>query len=461
MSLLESIFGVTKHELSSSSSGELLFSTNIDLVASIQRKHDTNEEKWVKDENRHTNAVDERRTPTEMSSSIGNTWQLDSNESDVIEMTEDTTTATTAATTTSADDRTIFVGNLPVATTRKSLFKLFRECGKIESTRIRSVAVAGIKVPQNQAGNQDLVRKVCANTGILDLSHQQCVQGYVVFSSMQSIPIALQLNGTPVDDNGAFIPGVSKDHCLIDNVNTRRIRVDYVNPTCDPSRTVFIGNLPYQADETTLHHHCMESTACSPDDIEGIRVIRDKMTFQCKGFAYVLWRDAALAAAALRSLPNTLYLDRPIRVQVCSKKYKTSSKHLERKSTATVKTLHSTSGEHVEFLSSHNKPKISEKSMHEYDKGVESPPSLPARSAVGALRRVLEKSTKTAGNSTNTMKHRPRGDPKKNTNKNLPAKRSGTALLGSRRAVIEAKVEKRVKKLEKRVKKGMGKNKTK
>ena len=57
-----------------------------------------------------------------------------------------------------ADDRTIFVGNLPLNTTRKSLAALFRPCGKVESTRLRSVAAAGVKLPPERAGDQ-----VCRN----------------------------------------------------------------------------------------------------------------------------------------------------------------------------------------------------------------------------------------------------------------------------------------------------------
>ncbi len=52
------------------------------------------------------------------------------------------------------EDRTIFVGNLPLETTRRSLESLFRDCGKIKSSRLRSFGTAGVKVAPEHAGNQ-------------------------------------------------------------------------------------------------------------------------------------------------------------------------------------------------------------------------------------------------------------------------------------------------------------------
>lgn len=52
------------------------------------------------------------------------------------------------------EEKTIFVGNLPSDITRKKLASLFKECGKVKSARLRSVAIAGVKVPPEHAGNQ-------------------------------------------------------------------------------------------------------------------------------------------------------------------------------------------------------------------------------------------------------------------------------------------------------------------
>lgn len=52
------------------------------------------------------------------------------------------------------EKRTIFVGNLPPDISRKALASIFKECGSVSTTRLRSLAVAGVKLPPEQAGNQ-------------------------------------------------------------------------------------------------------------------------------------------------------------------------------------------------------------------------------------------------------------------------------------------------------------------
>jgi anti-sigma28 factor (negative regulator of flagellin synthesis) len=68
---------------------------------------------------------------------------------------------------------------------------------------------------------------------------------------------------------------------------------------------------------------------------------------------------------------------------------------------------------------------------------------------VSALKRILTKST----TEKSVKKQRPRGEKKTSGGVKSPANKSGL----SRRAAVDAKVEKRVKKLKKRISTGMGK----
>ena len=65
------------------------------------------------------------------------------------------------------EERTIFVGNLPPDITRRSLAGIFKPCGTVVSTRLRSMAVAGVKLPPEQAGNQVIVCSVLVLSNIL------------------------------------------------------------------------------------------------------------------------------------------------------------------------------------------------------------------------------------------------------------------------------------------------------
>eukprot|EP00526_Cylindrotheca_closterium_P010952 CAMPEP_0113602158 /NCGR_PEP_ID=MMETSP0017_2-20120614/605_1 /TAXON_ID=2856 /ORGANISM="Cylindrotheca closterium" /LENGTH=388 /DNA_ID=CAMNT_0000510483 /DNA_START=28 /DNA_END=1194 /DNA_ORIENTATION=+ /assembly_acc=CAM_ASM_000147 len=285
-------------------------------------------------------------------------------------------------------DRTIFVGNLPLATTtRKSLSALFKDCGPIASTRIRSIPVKGIKLPQERAGDQNLMRKVCANTNQVDETLKDTVTGYVVFKKIESVEKALEINNT--------------------KIGGRRIRVDRSSPTVDPSRSVFIGNLPYGAEESSLQHHFVKGCALDIGDVVGARIIREKETHQCKGFGYVLFREKNMIPAALK-LHGTVYMKKQLRVLVCGKRLKGRK------------------GEQT------NANKKKEQEMEKV--------------TVGAFRRLLSKQQKEASE----INKRKRGQKKS-------VEKKGTGL--SKRAALEKKVDKRVKKLQKRASKGMGKAK--
>ncbi|CAM9783527.1 unnamed protein product, partial [Ectocarpus sp. 8 AP-2014] len=77
------------------------------------------------------------------------------------------------------ESRTVFVGNLPTSFTPKKVKAAFKEYGAVESVRLRSVAVQGMAV--DKAGDQQLVRKVCVNRGMVDEEVKSSVNAYVVY----------------------------------------------------------------------------------------------------------------------------------------------------------------------------------------------------------------------------------------------------------------------------------------
>jgi nucleolar protein 12 len=295
----------------------------------------------------------------------------------------------------SEEERTIFVGNLSLATTtRKSLAAIFKDCGPIVSARIRSVPVKGIKLPQSRAGDQRFMKKVCVNTRQVDEdSFKNSVQGYVVFREVDAMPKALEKNNMVVDG--------------------MRIRVDRASPTVDPSRSVFVGGLPYAAEETSLQQHFVKGCDLQLEDVEGVRIVRDKETFQCKGFGYVLFREKSMIPTALK-LHESIYMKKTIRVLVCGKRFK--GKKGQQDAAATPK-----------YKSSQSEEKVT----------------------VGAFRRIIAKQQQEAVHNNK----RKRGEKKKAS----ATKASAGGL--SRRAAIDKKVDKKVKKLQKRLSKGMGKAK--
>jgi nucleolar protein 12 len=116
--------------------------------------------------------------------------------------------------------RTIFIGNLPLSASKKDVLKLVLPYGAVESLRQRSVAIAPGKLPVN------IARKVQKQqTGSTS-------NFYVVMATEDSASACLELNGKSVDG--------------------RHIRVDLATPTKDVEHSVFVGNLPFNADEESV-----------------------------------------------------------------------------------------------------------------------------------------------------------------------------------------------------------------
>lgn len=392
-SLLGSIFGdVSKKETSSQN----LFATSesllerpqhlIEVAATKESKRESDE--GNKSDNKRSEPFSEqkRKNKKHKSSIDDNTIDREKNE----ELVSNDVTENQSKKTQEEEERTIFVGNLPLRINRKSLTALFRECGPVASCRIRSVPVVGVKLPKDQSGNQRMMKKVCVNTNQIDKTLTDTVQGYVVFKNLDDVSKALKLN------NELELDGM-------------KIRVDRAVPTVDPSRSVFVGNLPYFAKEQTLQEHFEKGCLLETGDVVGVRLIRNKETFQCKGFGYVLFREINMVSTALK-LHESTYMKKKIRVMVCGKKYKRKK------------------GEN-------SKPKKQSKKTE--------------KTSVSAIRRIIAKQQKdTLGNP-----RRKRGERGKNT---LVKAGAGNT---SKRAALDKKVEKKVKKLQKRAAKGMGKNK--
>ena len=131
------------------------------------------------------------------------------------------------------NNRTIFVGNVPLSYSSALLMKHFQKYGEVESIRMRSVPIAGTAV--DEVGNQNLVKKVCANAKLFG-DQKGSYNAYIVFKSPECVANALQANN--------------------DMIETRHIRVDKAIPTLfDTKRTVFIGSISHYTDEEKLREH--------------------------------------------------------------------------------------------------------------------------------------------------------------------------------------------------------------
>ena len=145
MSLVSSIFGSSSGDKSAASD---LF-TKVSIPTSLQSSSPPSKKK-----------KDNKKDDDDSSSSSSSSTDSESSakeQSTIQETTSKSINKPTKEQLREESERTIFVGNLPVDITRKALASIFKPCGTVLSTRLRSVAVSGVKLPPEQAGNQ-----VCA-----------------------------------------------------------------------------------------------------------------------------------------------------------------------------------------------------------------------------------------------------------------------------------------------------------
>ncbi|XP_069854212.1 RNA-binding protein 34 isoform X1 [Dipodomys merriami] len=177
------------------------------------------------------------------------------------------------------NERTVFVGNLPVTCNKKKLKSFFKEYGQIESVRFRSLIPAEGTLSKKLAA---IKRKVHPD--------QKTVNAYVVFKEESAAAKALKRNGAQIADGF-------------------RIRVDRASETSSrDKRSVFVGNLPYKVEERALEEHFLDCGS-----VVAVRIVRDPVTGVGKGFGYVLFENTDAVHLALK-LNNSELMGRKLRV---------------------------------------------------------------------------------------------------------------------------------------------------
>ncbi|XP_002760846.1 RNA-binding protein 34 isoform X1 [Callithrix jacchus] len=177
------------------------------------------------------------------------------------------------------NERTVFVGNLPVTCDKKKLKSFFKEYGQIESVRFRSLIPAEGTLSKKLAA---IKRKIHPD--------QKNINAYVVFKDGSAATQALKRNGAQIADGF-------------------RIRVDLASATSSrDKRSVFVGNLPYKVEESAVEKHFLDCGS-----IMAVRIVRDQVTGIGKGFGYVLFENTDSVHLALK-LNNSELMGRKLRV---------------------------------------------------------------------------------------------------------------------------------------------------
>merc|ERR1712048_1533383 len=102
---------------------------------------------------------------------------------------------------------------------------------------------------------------------------------------------------------------------LISRVSSRTYRIFKMdNPQDKARRSVFVGNIPYEATEETLYGIFGEV-----GPVKGLRLVTDKETGKPKGYGFIEYNDPATAQSAIRNLAGREIHGRNLRVDSASK----------------------------------------------------------------------------------------------------------------------------------------------
>lgn len=177
------------------------------------------------------------------------------------------------------EDRTVFVGNVPLDTKRKTLKKFFEDCGEVETVWLRSVPIEN-KYRGSIKGN--------VITKHFKEGATNC-NAYVQFKDIVSVKKALEKSNS--------------------ELKGRHVHVTLANQKeTDTKTTIFVGNQPFTADEEEIRRYFQECGS-----IDYIRVVRDPRTHNGKGICYIKFVEQTGYLQGLKA-NNHYFRDRQIRV---------------------------------------------------------------------------------------------------------------------------------------------------
>ncbi|CAG9765811.1 unnamed protein product [Ceutorhynchus assimilis] len=179
-------------------------------------------------------------------------------------------------------DKTLFVGNIPINIKKEKVKKLFRKYGIIDSVRIRGIPVADPKTPKKVAAIKKEFHP-----------DRNTVYAFIRFQNADDCKKAEAENGELFHENHLRV------HCCESE------------DTPDETKAIFVGNLPFNAEDEELWNLFKPCGA-----IAHVRIVRDGRTGMGKGFAYVNFKDSDAVQLALE-MEKVSLKDRELRISLC------------------------------------------------------------------------------------------------------------------------------------------------
>jgi len=196
--------------------------------------------------------------------------------------------------------RTLFVGNLPVATTVKALKHLFAGHGKVEKIWFRSIATT---MDSKQPERAKIITK---NFG----AQKDSKNAYLLYAVKEEAEKAQKaLNQTKFEER----------HIRVDLSSSTEKDDKGKKASEDFTQTIFIGNLPFVASEEDVRSHFVDCLKGEDGKeigkIENLRLVRDPKTQIGKGIGYIMFSTKEAMQKAISTKNDSKFKGRPLRVK--------------------------------------------------------------------------------------------------------------------------------------------------
>ena len=151
------------------------------------------------------------------------------------------------------NDRVVIIKNLPIKIKRKTISRVFSKFGKVDAVWLRCAALPDAAMPKKVAViKQDFH------------PDRKSIAAFVRFLEKESAVKATSFSGTEFKNHHVTVRLVSED-----------VKQEL-------GKAIFVGNLPFDAEDEGLFLHFQECGS-----IRDIRIVRDRVTGLGMGFGYV------------------------------------------------------------------------------------------------------------------------------------------------------------------------------
>ncbi|EPY30449.1 nucleolar protein 12 [Angomonas deanei] len=187
------------------------------------------------------------------------------------------------------DKRTAFVGNLPNTVDKREVEKIFKECGTIESVRVRCQTLE-----ERKEGEKDVGRAVrVLRKEVKKDDEKYSAVAYVLFKEAKGVEEAIKKSGLIFKHRHIFVTSLKPEEAAF-----------------MPKTSIFLGNIAYDTTEEQVYQYFIQQGIT---DVKRVRLVKDRDTGSCKGFGYVEFQKPSSVQPAIDTRGNTLN-GRPVRI---------------------------------------------------------------------------------------------------------------------------------------------------